>query len=380
LNNRRTIVLFAVVVQTFCLVAQHAIPFDRILEVYASTKSMRYDCEYSIDYPAPYTSSMSVILTRNPADSVCGFSYYLNDKADATYFALYTGDAYCSPNTGWRTKKDYPVSFLDKHDGNVPVVKSSVFYEASLVELEKRIRLRLNDPNTTVVSKPDSLIEGILCWHVQFVTTYYSMDLCLDKKTCYPVRYQVVAQAPTFVQTRTFRFKHVDGNASVPLSAYTESMLPKDWKSKLQTEKQRPDWLGKMAPDWQLPVLGTDKTVRLSALRGKVVVLDMTATWCYHCIEAAEVMNRLHEAFKDSTSVQLYSIFCSDVDSKPMIERFVQAHSIAVPVLYQAAEVGKSYRVVGYPLFLVVGANGGVVFQQEGFSIDVEQKIKGLLN
>src|SRR5690348_12916494 len=55
---------------------------------------------------------------------------------------------------------------------------------------------------------------------------------------------------------------------------------------------------GEMAADFKLPSL-SGQPVTLSSLRGKVVFLNVWATWCGPCRDEMPSMETLYEAFKD---------------------------------------------------------------------------------
>jgi thiol-disulfide isomerase/thioredoxin len=56
--------------------------------------------------------------------------------------------------------------------------------------------------------------------------------------------------------------------------------------------------VGEMAPDFKLPALG-GKSVRLSDYRGKVVFLNIRASWCPPCREEMPSMEALSNRLKD---------------------------------------------------------------------------------
>ena len=58
----------------------------------------------------------------------------------------------------------------------------------------------------------------------------------------------------------------------------------------------RPDLIGQTAPDFT--VQDTDRTVTLSQLRGKVVVLNFWATWCPPCIEEMPSLVKMQQQMK----------------------------------------------------------------------------------
>jgi cytochrome c biogenesis protein CcmG/thiol:disulfide interchange protein DsbE len=114
-----------------------------------------------------------------------------------------------------------------------------------------------------------------------------------------------------------------------------------------------------LAPDFAVPDL-TGRTVRLSGLRGKVVVLNLWATWCPPCVEEMPSMERLHAALGDADFVLL--AVSQDEDGKRVVAPFVERLHLSFPVLLDPErEVGDRFGVSGYPETFVIDRNGFVV-------------------
>src|SRR5437762_3020166 len=56
--------------------------------------------------------------------------------------------------------------------------------------------------------------------------------------------------------------------------------------------------VGTAAPDWELTD-GEGKLQTLAQYRGKIVVLDFSATWCGSCAAVMPQMQKLHEKYQD---------------------------------------------------------------------------------
>ena len=114
-----------------------------------------------------------------------------------------------------------------------------------------------------------------------------------------------------------------------------------------------------LAPDFVVPDLA-GRTVRLSGLRGKVVVLNLWATWCAPCIEEMPSMERLYARLRD-TDFALLAV-SQDEDGKRVVAPFVERMHLTFPVLLDPErQVGDHYGVTGYPETFVIDRNGYVV-------------------
>jgi cytochrome c biogenesis protein CcmG, thiol:disulfide interchange protein DsbE len=77
-------------------------------------------------------------------------------------------------------------------------------------------------------------------------------------------------------------------------------------------ESKRPVAAGDLAPELRLPLLDGD-TASLADYRGKVVMLNIWATWCPPCVTELPSMQRVYETFAD----QGLEILAVAVDALP---------------------------------------------------------------
>ncbi len=71
--------------------------------------------------------------------------------------------------------------------------------------------------------------------------------------------------------------------------------------------------VGEQAPDFRLPALGGDGSVRLGAYRGKVVFLDFWASWCPPCLSSLPQLEALRGEFPSDQ----FQIVAINVDRDP---------------------------------------------------------------
>lgn len=114
-----------------------------------------------------------------------------------------------------------------------------------------------------------------------------------------------------------------------------------------------------LAPDFELSTL-SGETVRLSSLRGKVVVLNFWATWCPPCRKEMPSMQRLHELMPADGFVLLAVNI--EAQGRATAAEFVKTHHTDFTILFdETGQVRSSYGVAKYPETFIINPQGQVV-------------------
>ncbi|MCW5875803.1 MAG: TlpA family protein disulfide reductase [Anaerolineales bacterium] len=110
--------------------------------------------------------------------------------------------------------------------------------------------------------------------------------------------------------------------------------------------------VGARAPDFALQNL-QGETVRLSQLRGEVVLINFWATWCGPCrLEMPAIQARYNHGGFTVLAVD----FAEPAD---LVQAFVDELGLSFPILLDpAGEVQEIYRVRGYPSTFFVDPQG----------------------
>lgn len=114
-----------------------------------------------------------------------------------------------------------------------------------------------------------------------------------------------------------------------------------------------------LAPDFAVPDLQGQAT-RLSAFRGKVVLVNLWTTWCPPCREEMPSMEKLWLKLRDRGFVLLG--VSQDEGGQAVVKPFVEQLGLTFPVLVDPEhQVGDRYEVWGYPESFLVDREGRVV-------------------
>jgi cytochrome c biogenesis protein CcmG/thiol:disulfide interchange protein DsbE len=130
--------------------------------------------------------------------------------------------------------------------------------------------------------------------------------------------------------------------------------------------------VGKIAADFQLNDL-EGNPVRLSGLRGKVVVLDFWRTQCPPCIVGLPVVTKVTAARK-ARGVVFYAINLNETADD--VRAFQKRRNLAFPVLLDSdRKVADLYQVDGVPVSFLIDQSGRIEAVDFGYKPDREAKL-----
>lgn len=128
--------------------------------------------------------------------------------------------------------------------------------------------------------------------------------------------------------------------------------------------KQGGALVGKPAPEFSLADLNGN-AVRLANLKGKVVFVNVWATWCEPCRQEMPSMQALYDTLGGGDFTML--AVNSDQSGRDVVENFVATHKLTFPVLPDPdLQVAGRYKVTGYPETFVIDRNGTIVAHEIG--------------
>ena len=113
------------------------------------------------------------------------------------------------------------------------------------------------------------------------------------------------------------------------------------------------------APDFILPDLD-GKMVRLADFKGKVVLLNVWATWCLPCVEEMPSMEKLHQQLKDENFI-LLAVSVDETGARAVMP-FMKKHKLSFTALIDVKGVVKSlYQTAGVPESFIIDRQGRIL-------------------
>lgn len=112
--------------------------------------------------------------------------------------------------------------------------------------------------------------------------------------------------------------------------------------------------VGKPAPDIDLQNI-EGETVRLSDLRGKIVVVNFWATWCGPCVYEMPMFQEMYEEY--SSDLEILAV--NNQESEDEVLPFIEKMGLTYEILYDLdARVALEYQVLGFPTTFFVDREG----------------------
>lgn len=145
-----------------------------------------------------------------------------------------------------------------------------------------------------------------------------------------------------------------------------------------------PPFLAQPAGEFTFMDFRGEKVSR-DSLAGKIVVLDMWATWCGWCFEGLPLLEQVYQKYKDNEQVVILAV-CKDETavSDEKVRTAFEKYKLTIPIvrdLQQSSD--KTFQIQALPTSVILGADGSVQDYRVGFDAQLTttlpQKIDRLL-
>ncbi|HSW11833.1 MAG TPA: TlpA disulfide reductase family protein [Solimonas sp.] len=143
--------------------------------------------------------------------------------------------------------------------------------------------------------------------------------------------------------------------------------------------------IGDMAPEAAGVVLRGPEGVKLSALKGRVVVLDFWASWCGPCIQAMPELDAMREDLRKRGYGDRFEVLGVSIDRDVAhARRFLDTRPVSYPIVVdQLGFAPRFYEVWRLPATYLVGADGRIEMVYHGygagFTQDLKQRVLALM-
>jgi peroxiredoxin len=123
--------------------------------------------------------------------------------------------------------------------------------------------------------------------------------------------------------------------------------------------------VGKPAPSYAATTL-TGDTVALADLRGKVVLLNVWATWCHPCRTEIPALQRLHERNRER-GLEVVGVSVDARGEDAAVRAFAGEFGMTFPIWRDPSErVSTMFQAIGVPSTYLIGRDGTLRWRHLG--------------
>ena len=121
-----------------------------------------------------------------------------------------------------------------------------------------------------------------------------------------------------------------------------------------------PVTVGAQAPDFKAKVLGANQYKTMADYKGKVILLNVWATWCEPCKQELPSLEKLYQEYGPK-GLKLVAVSIDDFVGEDSIATFAKTYGISFEILHDSTHaIERVYQTTGYPETFIIGPEGTI--------------------
>lgn len=120
------------------------------------------------------------------------------------------------------------------------------------------------------------------------------------------------------------------------------------------------------APDFSLTTMDKE-TFKLSANKGKTVILFGMAGWCGTCIPEGRNLTKIRQEYSGK-GVEIIGVAFTKGDNEDFLKEFRELGTVNIPLALDTDNVAGKYQLVRLETTYIINKEGIVVYKDEGFT------------
>lgn len=108
------------------------------------------------------------------------------------------------------------------------------------------------------------------------------------------------------------------------------------------------------------------------SIAGKAVLLDFWGSWCAPCVHAFPTLRRLHDEFGAELQVVGLAYYSGDLSE---IAAFAAEYELEYTIVEGSEETLDIFEVFAFPSYVLISAEGEVLFSQAGEVADLYERV-----